>query len=341
VPDVETKSRILVIDDDPEPARMLAVWFAGEPYEVVEATGGMEGLRLAEEQGADLILLDLRMPDLDGLTVARRLRQLRTTQDVPIVLLTACGDAEVKARAFSVGADDYLVKPFECLEIDARIRAMLRRRAYLKGLETEIRTLSTTKDRLESLLMVDDKTGLYNFREFRRRLHDEWQRAQRYGGPLSLVFLDLDHFKRVNDTFGHQAGDTVLREFATLVAGGARTNDVAARYGGEEFAVILPHTDGPMAERVAERIRTAVEAFEFLDGEPRARVTVSAGVATYPAPGDAIRSIDDFVSRADRALYRAKETGRNRVVRDGEEGAPPSDRDRSGRRAYRSADADR
>jgi diguanylate cyclase (GGDEF)-like protein len=340
LPDAEPKQRILVIDDDPEPARMLAVWFSGEPYEVIDAAGAYEGLRLAEQSGADLILLDLRMPDLDGLSVARRLREIDAMRDVPIVLLTACDDAEVKAEAFSVGADDYLVKPFECLEIDARIRAMLRRRAYLKKLESEIETLATHKDRLESLLMVDDKTGLYNFREFRHRLHEEWARAQRYGGPLSLVFLDLDHFKRINDTLGHQAGDVVLREFATLVAGGARANDLAARYGGEEFAVVLPHTDGPMAERVAERIRAAVAAFEFLDGDPRARLTVSAGVATYPSSSDSIRSVDDLVRQADRALYRAKDEGRNRVVRDGD--APErTDAERTGRRGYRSADLDR
>jgi diguanylate cyclase (GGDEF)-like protein len=339
MPDPELRRRILVIDDDPETAALLAAWFANEPYDVLAAHGGKEGMRLAEEGGADLILLDIRMPDVDGLTVARRLRELERMRDVPIVLLTACGDAETKAEAFAVGADDYLVKPFECLEIDARIRAMLRRRAYLKGLESEIEALVSTKDRLESLLMVDDKTGLYTFREFRRRLHDEWQRAQRYGGPLSLVFLDLDHFKRVNDTLGHQAGDVVLREFAMLVAGGARANDVAARYGGEEFAVVLPHTDGAMAVRVAERVRRAVTAFEFLDGEPRARVTVSAGVATYPSPIDTIRSVDDLVRQADRALYRAKGLGRDRVVR-AEAGDAP-DPERPTRQPQRTAGIDR
>jgi len=340
MPETETKQRILVIDDDPEPARLLASWFATEPFDVVAASGGEEGLRLAQAGGADLVLLDLRMPDLDGLTVARRLRELGPMRNVPIVLLTACRDVEVKVEAFAVGADDYLVKPFDCLEIDARIRALLRRRGYLKGLESEVEHLSTTKDRLENLLMVDDKTGLYNFREFRRRLHDEWERAQRYGGPLSVVFLDLDHFKRVNDTLGHQAGDVVLREFATLVAGGARANDVAARYGGEEFALVLPHTDGPMAERVAERIRAAVAAFDFVADEAPTRATVSAGVATYPAPSGAIQSLDDLVREADRALYRAKDAGRNRVIRDTTTtaGAPGSDRRRP---AHPSRDLDR
>jgi diguanylate cyclase (GGDEF)-like protein len=161
--------------------------------------------------------------------------------------------------------------------------------------------------------MVDEKTGLYNFREFQRRLREEWQRAERYTVPLSVVFFDLDHFKRVNDTLGHQAGDRVLKEFAMLATGGARANDIAARYGGEEFAVILPHTDGEMAVRVAERIRRAVAEFEFDAGESPTRITVSAGVATLTAKRE-VSSVDDLVRAADAALYEAKELGRNRVV---------------------------
>jgi two-component system cell cycle response regulator len=135
--------------------------------------------------------------------------------------------------------------------------------------------------------------------------------------------LDLDHFKRVNDSLGHQAGDRVLREFATLVAGGARANDVAARYGGEEFAVILPHTDAAMAARVAERIRTAVREFVFLEDEQPVRVTVSAGVATYPSTPD-LDSADALLRAADLALYAAKESGRDRVVRDDPARRPPA-----------------
>jgi len=307
--------RILVVDDDPETGRLIRSWFAGGPYEVLVAEGGLPGLRIAAGKRPDLVLLDLRMPDLDGISVARRLKEDPATRSIPVVLLTACRDLDAKVEAFSAGADDYVTKPFEFEEVDARVRSMLRRREMLTSLESTVRDLAATNAELEQLLIVDEKTGLYNFREFQRRLKDEWQRAERYVQPLSLVMLDLDHFKRINDSLGHQAGDRVLRELATLVAGGARANDVAARYGGEEFAVILPHTDAEMAVRVAERIRNAVKQFVFLEGERPVRVTVSAGVATYPATPD-LDSADALLHAADLALYEAKERGRDRVVRD-------------------------
>jgi len=245
--------------------------------------------------------------------VARRLKGDPQTRTIPLILLTACRDVESKVEAFAAGADDYITKPFEFAEVDARIRAMLRTRDRLVTLELTVRDLTSTNEQLEQLLMVDDKTGLYNFREFQRRLREEWQRSERYSVPLSLVFFDLDNFKRLNDTLGHQAGDRALQEFATLVAGGARANDIAARYGGEEFAVILPHTDAKMAVRVAERIRRATQEFVFLADETPTRVTVSAGVATYPSIED-VDSVDGLIRAADIALYRAKDHGRDRVV---------------------------
>jgi len=161
--------------------------------------------------------------------------------------------------------------------------------------------------------VLDEKTGLHNFREFQRRLRAEWKRSERYSIPLSLVLFDLDHFKQVNDSLGHQAGDRALQEFATLVTGGARANDVTARYGGEEFAMILPHTDGEMAVLVAERIRRAVSEFVFFEESGRLHITVSGGVATYHGSPD-IKSVDDLVRAADKALYQAKSRGRNCVV---------------------------
>ncbi len=321
----ESQHRILVIDDDPETARLMRSWYAGRPFEIIDAGNGEAGLeKAAAPQRPDLILLDLKMPGIDGLEVAARLKRDRTTRNIPVILLTACRDVNAKVGAFNAGADDYVTKPFEFPEVDARIESMLRRREMLTSLESKVENLTTTNDQLEKLLMVDEKTGLFNFREFQRRLHEEWQRAERYSTPLSLVLLDLDHFKNVNDTLGHPVGDRVLKEFALLVTGGARANDVAARYGGEEFAVILPHTDGEMAARVAERIRAAVREFVFASDEVPTRITVSAGVATFPSEGTEIRSVDDLVRASDRALYAAKDAGRDRVIRDGS--APESER---------------
>ena len=291
--------KILVVDDDPATLRVVRDWFRGKPYEILGAPGGQEGLRLAPVRQPDVILLDLKMPDIDGITVARQLKQDPATQRIPILLLTACRNVDAKVQAFEAGADDYVTKPFECEEIEARIESALRKHRELI-------------DALE-LAHVDEMTSLANFRGFREKLAAEWERAARYSTALSLVFFDLDHFKRLNDARGHQAGDRVLRDIGVLITGGARSNDVAARYGGEEFALILPHTDGGMAVRVAERIRSAVRDFVFLEDETPWRITVSAGVATYPdTPG--VDSVDALVRAADVALYRAKDAGRNRVV---------------------------
>src|SRR5262249_36159659 len=149
-------------------------------------------------------------------------------------------------------------KPFEFEEVDARIRATLRKRELLLSLQSANRELKATNAQLEELATVDELTGLANYRVFKKRLHEEWLRSVRYPAPLSVVMLDLDDFKRVNDTYGPPTGDRVLRELGMLVTGGARATDVAARYGGEEFALILPHTGGELAAGVAERIRRAV-----------------------------------------------------------------------------------
>ncbi len=311
--EADSSPQILVVDDDPETARLVRAWYRGRPYEVLDAPSGEVGLRLAAERSPDLILLDVRMPGLDGVSVARRLQQDPTTRGIPIFLLSACRDLDTKIEALEAGAHDYITKPFECEEIDARIRNVLRRREVLLGLQSEVRDLRTDNDELEALLMTDEKTGLFNFREFQRRLREEWSRAERYRTPLSLIFLDLDDFKSINDTLGHQAGDRALGEFATLVSGGARGNDVAARYGGEEFAIILPHTDGGMGVRVAQRILAAVREFVFLEDLRPTRITVSAGVATYSGEGE-IDSMSALVRAADQALYRAKDMGKDCVA---------------------------
>ena len=320
----EHTPKLLVVDDDDSTVQLVRRWF-GESMEVLEAVDGEQGLQRALDSQPDLLLLDLRMPGLDGIAVAQRLKSDSRTRTIPIVVLSACRDADSKVQAFSAGADDYMTKPFEVQEVDARVRSMLRKREALINMEHAVRDLTSTNERLEQLLMVDEKTGLYNFREFQRRLKAEWSRAERYGVPLSLLFFDLDHFKQINDTLGHPAGDTILEEFAMLATGGARANDIAARYGGEEFAIILPHTELGKARRVAERIRRAVDTFTFNANESPTHVTVSGGVATYPGSAE-IDSMDALVRAADAALYRAKDRGRNTIVvcEPGETGAMPA-----------------
>jgi two-component system cell cycle response regulator len=313
----EAPMRILVVDDDPETVRLLRSWFKDQAYEIQDAADADAGLRLAVRSRPDIILLDIRMPGMDGLATTRHLKTDPTTRAIPVILLTACREVEAKVEAFAAGADDYVTKPFEFEEVDARIRAMLRKRELYIKLEGTVADLQATNKQLEELLVMDEKTGLYNYRQFRQKLTEEWLRAERYGTPLSLIMMDLDNFKRLNDTLGHLAGDRALKEFATLVAGGARATDMAARYGGEEFAIVLPHTSGDMACRVAERIRQATKQFVFLEDERPTRMTVSAGVATFPSSAG-IRSADALIQAADRALYDAKQTGKDRVVEAGE-----------------------
>ncbi len=312
-PTSERRHRILVIDDKPEIAELLRADCRDKPYDILYASGGESGLRMAAAERPDLILLDLRMPDIDGITVARTLKSDAMTRNIPVILLTAVRDVDAKVKAFEAGAEDYVQKPWVWEEIDARIAAILRRRRALLSLQFKVDDLAEINKELEELAVIDEMTGLRNFREFQRRLKSEWQRAERYKIPLSLILFDLDHFKRVNDTMGHQAGDRALQEFATLVTGGARANDVAARYGGEEFAIILPHTAEEMALRVAERIRRAVKEFVFLEDRNPIHITVSGGVATYHAAPD-IETVDDLVRAADVALYQAKDRGRDCVV---------------------------
>ena len=312
---VEASARILVVDDDPETARLVRTWFRGLPYDILDAPDGEQGLVVARRERPDIILLDLRMPGLDGHQVARALKSDATTHGIPIILLSACRSIEDKVEAFGAGVDDYVVKPFAFEEVDVRIRAMLGKRELYLSVESKNRELAATNVLLNEQLAVDEKTGLHTFGYFQRRLIEEWLRAQRYGTPLSLVMFDLDDFKRLNDTVGHAAGDVALRQFGVLVAGGARATDLAARWGGEEFVMVLPHTGGDMAARVAERIRVATREFVFLSEESPMHLTVSAGVATFPSHGG-ISGVDALVDAADRALYRAKERGKDQVVVD-------------------------
>jgi two-component system cell cycle response regulator len=312
---IEASYRILVVDDDPQTAELVKSWYRGKPFDILTAGDGEEGLKRAASERPDLLLLDVTMPRMDGLEVARRLKANPATRSIPLLLLSARRDTPDKVEGFRAGADDYVVKPFAFEEVDARIRTMLRRRELFATLESTVEELQVSNRELEGLLVIDEKTGLFNYREFARRLREEWLRALRYETPLSVIMLDLDRFKAINDRYGHPAGDRVLREFAMLVAGGARGTDVAARFGGEEFVVILPHTGGPLAVRVAERIRAAVHDFTFLEPDERLKVTVSAGIATWPS-SPSIDSGEALVAAADRALLKAKSKGRNRVVVD-------------------------
>jgi diguanylate cyclase (GGDEF)-like protein len=299
--------RLLIVDDSPDNLEILSTRLRFRGYAVETATGGREALERVARHAPDLILLDVMMPDLDGFEVTRRVKRNPSLPFIPIILVTARDSTEDKVAGLDAGADDYLTKPINFPELEARVRSMLR----IKELQDE---LGEKNRELEQLSISDGLTGLFNHRHLQELVHEEFERARRTGEPLSVVMLDLDHFKRVNDLYGHQAGDRVLQQLAEILRHTAREIDKLGRYGGEEFLAVLPDTDPEAAAVFAERVREGVarHLFSIGRGEPL-RLTVSCGTATYPHPG--VYNPWTLVQRADQAMYAAKAAGRNRIAR--------------------------
>ncbi len=299
--------RILVVDDSRDNLEVLATRLRFRGYIVDTATSGEEALARVAEEPPDLILLDVMMPGLDGYEVARRIRSNPELPFIPIILVTARDSTQDKIAGLDAGADDYLTKPINYPELEARVRAMLR----IKELQGE---LEEKNRELARLSISDGLTGLYNHRHIQEVVHEEFERAKRTREPLAVVMFDFDHFKRVNDTYGHQVGDRVLQEMARILRNTAREIDKLGRYGGEEFIAVLPDTGIDDAVTFAERVRERVERHPFAVGQARPiHLTVSAGAATYPHP--AVYNAKTLIHRADQALYAAKAAGRNRVMR--------------------------
>jgi two-component system, cell cycle response regulator len=307
VPDA---SKILVVDDSPTQLDWLVQVLVKEGYTVATAADGRDAIRKVRGDPPDLVLLDMILPDMDGLEVLRIVKARPDEAFIPVIILSVKSDLDTKVTGLRIGADDFLAKPFAEAEILARCAAMLR----IKHLQEKLRE---TQRKLEEQTITDALTGLKNRRFFDERLHEEFRRAQRYGDYLSLIMIDLDHFKDVNDRHGHQAGDSVLREAATLLRSSIRDPDICARYGGEEFAVILPKTHMQGALTVAERVWRALGAKEYAlpadasATERKVQVTASFGVAFYPSKD--ISSGELLLRFADQALYQAKQAGRNTI----------------------------
>ncbi len=298
--------RILVVDDNPDNVEIIGTRLRFRGYDVVESSHGQDALAKVRLHAPDLILLNVMLPDIDGYEIARRLRNNDDLPYIPIILVTARDSTEDKVAGLDAGADDYLTKPINFPELEARVRSMLR----IKRLQDE---LEEKNRELERLSISDGLTGLYNHRHIHGLLHEEWERAQRTGERLTLAMFDLDHFKAVNDTHGHQAGDRVLQGLADILRETAREIDRLGRYGGEEFMAVLPETGIDNGEVFVERVRRDVARRPFRVNGRSIRMTVSAGIATYPhaevdTPGALVRC-------ADQALYAAKAGGRNLVVR--------------------------
>ncbi len=289
---------ICVIDDDPAQCALLRARFLREQYSVVTATSGEDGFSLVTQHLPRVVLCDLMLPGLDGVELARRLRADAALDGVYLVLVTAIDSPEQKLRALLAGADDYITKPYNVVELVARVRNGMR--------------ICRLQERLSNAAMTDGLTDLANHTYFRSLLEVEFSRTRRYGGSTSLLMIDLDHFKAVNDNFGHEAGNEVLRATARHVSAVVRDMDLVARYGGEEFAVILPQTDEAAAAHLAERIRETTPHAVTIPDAARSGVTLSIGVAS--SSDTRVGSVVDLINLADTALYASKRFGRNRVT---------------------------
>jgi diguanylate cyclase (GGDEF)-like protein len=304
---VNHKPMILAIDDTPVNLKTLVAVLVDE-YELQIATSGEEGLLYASNSVPDLILLDIMMPSMDGYEICRRLKADPKLKDVPVVFITALSEAEAEATGLDLGAVDFLTKPINVPIARKRIHNHLEREHLRKVVEAQ-------RDALEQLARTDSLTGLTNRRYFLELADREIKRAIRQGDGFSLLMIDIDHFKNINDTYGHHCGDLALQHFAGLCKSTLRSIDVFGRLGGEEFAAFLPSADAANAREVAERLRWTAESNELLlsAGEPL-RFTVSVGIVTVPQAR--VRSgitVDSLVEQADQEMYRAKNGGRNQV----------------------------
>jgi diguanylate cyclase (GGDEF)-like protein len=294
------KPCVLIVDDQPANVRLMAEALKGE-YELRFATSGAAAIEVATAGGVDLILLDVVMPELDGFEVCRRLKADERTSPIPIIFITAREEAEDETQGFDAGGVDYITKPAKPAIVRARVRTHLE--------------LKQSRDLLAHLAMIDPLTGIPNRRRFDSSLELEWQRAARNERWLSLAVLDVDYFKRFNDTYGHARGDECLRAIATTASSLARRpGELVARIGGEEFALILPETDAVAMQELMSGLLGRVNdlSIEHAGSTCAPHVTVSIGAVTLvPGRDDAPNAA---VHAADQLLYQAKEDGRAHCV---------------------------
>jgi len=296
------KSTILVVDDLRTNALGLKKILEAD-WDIKMAMNGEQALSMAVEKPVpDIILLDIKMPGMDGHEVCKRLKQSPETRDIPVVFITALDNQKEEAYGLGLGAVDYIIKPVNAPIVKARIKNHI-------ALQQARNELTLKNEELEQLAIRDKLTGLYNRRKLDESFAVEVSRAERYGRPLSVILLDIDRFKAVNDTHGHPVGDAVLVETAERLLTALRTSDVPGRWGGEEFLIICPETPLDTALQLAERLR---HDYEVRDFPAAGRLTASFGVAAHHKGLLA----NDILLSVDQALYRAKNDGRNRVERE-------------------------
>jgi two-component system cell cycle response regulator len=288
------KKKILLVDNSKIMHAAVKARLVADGFEFHSAYGGEEGLLLAATLLPDVILLDVEMPTPNGFEVCRRLKGNQALSNIPVIFLTGVITIEEKVKGLNLGAIDYVTKPFDAAELQARIKASLRNKELL--------------DLLSKKAMIDGLTGVWNRSYLDQRLIEELAFAKRHENPIACIILDVDHFKSINDKHGHGFGDLVLKGIANVLQQLSRDEDICCRYGGEEFSILVRSTDGAAAMLFAERLRKGVEEAVFKSGPLSTSVTASFGIAELGTGGD------DILNHADKALYESKNSGRNRVT---------------------------
>ncbi len=296
--------RVLVVDDEPLNVDLLMRRLKKAGYEPTGAESTAQAFAKIAEQVPEIVLLDINMPGISGIEALVRLRESDETHALPIIMVSALSESERIVEALHKGANDYVTKPVDMPVLLARIETQLK-------LASTVRQLEVQTQLLQQMAAYDELTGVYNRRSMTDAMNAQHSLCVRMNRPFSVIMLDLDHFKKINDTLGHGCGDQALREFAHRILASVRSMDIVCRYGGEEFFVILPETSIAMAALVAERFREEVAAAPFMLSGQAIPITVSVGVSGI-APGEKMTA-EQLREEADQALYRAKREGRNRV----------------------------
>ncbi len=307
VADTGRSGRVLIVDDRPASFERIALTLTVEHSVEVESNPS-EALFRAADGNFDLVIVSLGLENFDALRLCSQLRSLERTRTVPILAITEPDNNARMLRGLEIGVNDFLMRPIDKNELLARVRTQVRKRRYTERLRDNVQISI-------EMAITDALTGLFNRRYMENHLTTLIEQANARGKPLAVLELDIDYFKSINDTYGHDAGDDVLRDFALRIKRSIRGIDLACRSGGEEFVIVMPETDLAVAAMVAERLRRriAAEPFAISQGQRSIPVTLSIGIAALRGPDDTAASL---IKRADQALYRAKRDGRNRVVPD-------------------------
>ena len=299
-------ARILIVEDDEKDSQIFKGFFKDKNYNLEWAKTGEEALERVHWKEFDLILLDVLLPGIDGFEVCSRLKNAARTRDLQIILATCLPDLTNKIKGIESGADDYLIKPVNARELQARTKVLLDKKRCTDLLRSDYESALNSA-------IYDGLTGLYNQTYFKKFFEQELKRAARQKYQVALILLDLDNFKAVNDAWGHLAGDHILAELGSVIKDNVRDIDLAARYGGDEFALVLPYIDRDETVQVSERLQKAIVEHPFLpnEGAEAVSLTVSIGIAIFPHHG-AIP--EEVIRSADQALYQSKKDGKNRLL---------------------------